>query len=125
MSDPRRRNGWTIAERPGDRTPDRTQRLLNRAVWDTFAAKGRGQAVLAGQAGIRDAAGRWLSRTDTVERERCCGPVAMTHRADLLAVLVAGEGCRGAGVSGAPTSPVSAAAPGSCMKGAGSRVQGQ
>ena len=35
-----RRNGWTIAERSGDRTPDRTQRLLNRAVWDTFTAMG-------------------------------------------------------------------------------------
>jgi hypothetical protein len=40
MSDLRRRNGRTIAERSGDRTPDRTQRLLNRAVWDTFAAMG-------------------------------------------------------------------------------------
>ncbi len=40
MSDLRRRNGWTIAERAGDRTPDRTQRLLNRAVWDTWAAMG-------------------------------------------------------------------------------------
>jgi SRSO17 transposase len=40
MSDLRRRNGWTIAERSGDRTPDRTQRLLNRAVWDTWAAMG-------------------------------------------------------------------------------------
>ena len=34
------RNGWTIAEQAGDRTPQRTQRLLNRAVWDTFAAMG-------------------------------------------------------------------------------------
>ena len=33
-----RRNGWTIAEHAGDRTPDRTQRLLNRAAWDTPAA---------------------------------------------------------------------------------------
>jgi SRSO17 transposase len=33
-----RRNGWTIAEYAGDRSPDRTQRLLNRACWDTFAA---------------------------------------------------------------------------------------
>jgi SRSO17 transposase len=40
MCDLRRRNGWTIAERSGDRTPDRTQRLLNRAAWDTFAAMG-------------------------------------------------------------------------------------
>jgi SRSO17 transposase len=35
-----RRNGWTIAEHAGDRTPDRTQRLLSRAAWDTFAAMG-------------------------------------------------------------------------------------
>ena len=35
-----RRNGWTIAEHAGDRAPDRTQRLLSRAVWDTFAAMG-------------------------------------------------------------------------------------
>jgi SRSO17 transposase len=33
-----KRNGWTIAEQVGDRTPDRTQRLLNRAVWDTLGA---------------------------------------------------------------------------------------
>ena len=35
-----KRNGWTIAEQVGDRTPDRTQRLLNRACWDTFAVMG-------------------------------------------------------------------------------------
>jgi SRSO17 transposase len=33
-----KRNGWAIAQHAGDRTPDRTQRLLNRASWDTFAA---------------------------------------------------------------------------------------
>ncbi|HEY3870224.1 MAG TPA: IS701 family transposase [Actinocrinis sp.] len=32
------RNGWSIAEQIGDRTPDRTQRLLNRASWDEMAA---------------------------------------------------------------------------------------
>ncbi len=31
-------NGWSIARRGGDRTPDRTQRLLNHASWDTAAA---------------------------------------------------------------------------------------
>ena len=35
-----RRNGWTIAEYAGDRAPGRTQRLLNRAAWDPFAAMG-------------------------------------------------------------------------------------
>jgi len=34
------RNGWAIAQQAGDRTPQRTQRLLSRAVWDAFAAMG-------------------------------------------------------------------------------------
>jgi DDE superfamily endonuclease len=40
-------NGWSIARRGGDRTPDRTQRLQNHASWDTFAAMAvvRGFAV--------------------------------------------------------------------------------
>jgi SRSO17 transposase len=38
MSDLPKRNGQTIARHVGDRTPDRTQRLLNRASWDTMAA---------------------------------------------------------------------------------------
>jgi SRSO17 transposase len=31
-------NGWSIGEQAGDRTPDRAQRLLNRASWDEAAA---------------------------------------------------------------------------------------
>ena len=31
-------NGWSIARQGRDRTPDRTQRLLNHASWDTSAA---------------------------------------------------------------------------------------
>ena len=31
-------NGWSIARHGRDRTPDRTQRLLNHASWDTCAA---------------------------------------------------------------------------------------
>jgi SRSO17 transposase len=38
MSDLPRRNGWTIAKLIGDKTPDRTQRLLSRACWDEAAA---------------------------------------------------------------------------------------
>ncbi len=38
MSDVPRRNGWTIAKVIGDKTPDLTQRLLNRACWDEAAA---------------------------------------------------------------------------------------
>ena len=28
------KNGWTLAEAAGNKTPDRMQRLLNRAAWD-------------------------------------------------------------------------------------------
>jgi SRSO17 transposase len=37
-SDLPRVNGWSVARHGRDRTPDRTQRLLNHASWDTFAA---------------------------------------------------------------------------------------
>jgi SRSO17 transposase len=38
VSDLPSRNGWTVAEQAGDRTPARAQRLLNRASWDEAAA---------------------------------------------------------------------------------------
>ena len=59
MSDLPKRNGWTLAERAGDRTPDRMQRLLNRAAWDTVAAVGVVRAfAVAGLDGAGHAAGR-------------------------------------------------------------------
>jgi SRSO17 transposase len=56
MSQIPRRNGWTIAAQAGDRAPDKTQRLLSRAAWDTSAAMGvvRRFAV----AGLDEAAAR-------------------------------------------------------------------
>jgi SRSO17 transposase len=51
-----RRNGWTIAEHAGDRSPDRMQRLLNRASWDTLAAMGEVRRFAA--AGLAQAARR-------------------------------------------------------------------
>jgi SRSO17 transposase len=38
MSDLPERNGWSIARFCGDRSPDKTQRLLNHASWDTLGA---------------------------------------------------------------------------------------
>jgi len=38
VSEMPRVNGWSIARHGRDRTPDRTQRLLNHASWDTSAA---------------------------------------------------------------------------------------
>jgi SRSO17 transposase len=40
LSDLPRKNCWTLAEYAGDTVPDRMQRLLERAVWDTDAAMG-------------------------------------------------------------------------------------
>ena len=56
MSGLPRRNGWTIAGHAGDRTPDKTQRLLNRSVWDTFAAMAVVRTFAV--AGLDEAAGR-------------------------------------------------------------------
>ena len=60
MSELPERNGWGIARHAGDKTPDKTQRLLNHATWDTFAAMGvvRRFAV----AGLEDAARRGKRR---------------------------------------------------------------
>jgi SRSO17 transposase len=38
MSGLKSRNGWTVAEFIGDKSPEKTQRLLNRAVWQESAA---------------------------------------------------------------------------------------
>jgi SRSO17 transposase len=38
LADLPRKNGWTLAEHAGDRSPDRMQRLLNHAAWDQGAA---------------------------------------------------------------------------------------
>ena len=64
MSELPERNGWSIARQAGDRTPDRTQRLLNHASWDTFAAMGvvRRFAV----AGLEQAARRGKRRRGLV-----------------------------------------------------------
>ena len=56
VSDLPKRNGWTIAQRVGDRAPLRTQRLLNRAGWDTFAAMGAVRVFAV--AGLDEAARR-------------------------------------------------------------------
>ncbi len=56
VSEMPKRNGWTIAQHAGDRTPDRMQRLLNRAAWDTFAVMSEVRRFAA--EGLEDAARR-------------------------------------------------------------------
>jgi 2-polyprenyl-6-methoxyphenol hydroxylase-like FAD-dependent oxidoreductase len=90
------RRGWQVEVL--ERAPEFTEAGAGLSLWPNalraLDALGAGEpirsrAALAGQAGIRDAAGRWLSRADTAELERRYGPTAMIHRADLLAVLSA------------------------------------
>jgi SRSO17 transposase len=50
------RNGWSVAEHAGDRTPDRSQRLLSRASWDEAAAMSQVRRYAA--AGLDEAARR-------------------------------------------------------------------
>ena len=81
MSDLPRRNGWTLAERAGDRTPDRMQRLLSRAIWDAaavmkvvrwFAVAGLDQAARG--AGRRGLAVGAIDETSQVKQgERTAG----------------------------------------------------
>ena len=60
MSELPERNGWSIARHAGDKTPDKTQRLLNHASWDTFAAMGVVRRFAA--AGLEEAARRGKRR---------------------------------------------------------------
>src|SRR3954454_22205424 len=39
LSAAERKNGWTLAEQAGDRSPDAMQRLLNHAAWDADAVR--------------------------------------------------------------------------------------
>ena len=57
-------NGWSVAEHAGDRTPGRSQRLLNRASWDEAAAMSQVRRYAA--AGLDEAARRSRRRRMTV-----------------------------------------------------------
>jgi SRSO17 transposase len=64
VSDLPSRNGWTLAEMAGDRSPARMQRLLNRASWDEAAAMSQVRRYAA--AGLDAAARRSRRRRMTV-----------------------------------------------------------
>jgi SRSO17 transposase len=64
VSDLPSRNGWSVAEHAGDRTPDRSQRLLSRACWDEGAAMSLVRRYAA--AGLDEAARRSRRRRMTV-----------------------------------------------------------
>jgi SRSO17 transposase len=95
MSDLPERNGWSIARFCGDATPDKTQRLLNHARWDTpgamsvvrrFAVAGLDEAARRNRraggmaAGVLDETGQEKHGTATAGVKRqylgCAGRVA-------------------------------------------------
>jgi SRSO17 transposase len=58
------RNGWSVAEHAGDRTPGKAQRLLNRASWDEAVAMSQVRRYAA--AGLDEAARRSRRRRMTI-----------------------------------------------------------
>jgi len=70
------RNGWTIGEQAGDRSPAKAQRLVNRASWDEEAAMSQVRRYAA--AGLDAAAGRSRRRRMTVGAP-ATGPDASGH----------------------------------------------
>ena len=64
VSDLPSRNGWTTGEQAGDRSPAKSQRLLNRASWDEAAAMSQVRKYAA--AGLDAAARRSRRRRMTV-----------------------------------------------------------
>ena len=64
VSDLPSRNGWTAGEQEGDRSPAKSQRLLNRASWDEAAAMSQVRKYAA--AGLDAAARRSRRRRMTV-----------------------------------------------------------
>jgi 2-polyprenyl-6-methoxyphenol hydroxylase-like FAD-dependent oxidoreductase len=88
------RRGWSVEVM--EQAPEFTEVGAGLSLWPNalraldvlgVGDEVRSVAALQGQAGIQDSAGRWLSRTDAAELNRRYGPIAMIHRADLLAVL--------------------------------------
>src|SRR5688500_1832440 len=52
LSAAERKNGWTLAEQAGDRTPDAMQRLLNHADWDADAVRDDLRAYVVEHLGV-------------------------------------------------------------------------
>lgn len=90
------RAGWDVEVL--ERAPEFTEAGAGLSLWPNalraldelgLGEQVRDLAVFEGQAGVRTARGRWLSRTDASDLIQRFGPAAMVHRAGLLDVLLA------------------------------------
>ncbi len=77
LADVPRKNGWQIAEHVGDATPDRTQRLLNHAVWDHDTAQGVIRGFVVEQLGDQRLR---VAALDESGQEKSGGATAGTQR---------------------------------------------
>jgi SRSO17 transposase len=55
LSDVESRNGWTIAQHAGHQSPDKIQKMLNRAVWDEAAVREDARRYVMANLGHREA----------------------------------------------------------------------
>jgi hypothetical protein len=102
-----KRNGWTVAEHVGDRTPDKTQRLPNRAFWDKAEAMTEIRRFAV--AGLEEAAGRpdvgagswWLRRWTRRGNRRRASPPRVSS-GSMWAALTKARLIRAAGRAGRP-----------------------
>ena len=82
LSAAERKNGWTLAEQAGDRTPDAMQRLLNHADWDADAVRDDLRGYVVEHLG--DERGGAGGRRDRVPEEGHQvgggGPAVLRHR---------------------------------------------
>ena len=77
ISDLPRKNCWVLAEHAGDGTPDKMQRLLERAAWDAFAAMAAAREFAVG--GLGDPADAVLV-VDESGQEKAGGHTAGVQR---------------------------------------------
>jgi SRSO17 transposase len=73
------KNGWTLAERAGEVSPDGMQRLLRRADWDVDGVRDEVLDYVTGQLGDRDGV-LIADETGFSTAERC--PAAVDHAAE-------------------------------------------
>lgn len=109
------RHGWQVEV--FERAPEFTEIGAGLSLWpnalralDALGAGEvvRGRAVLQGAVGIRDPAGRWLSRTDTADLERRFGLTAARAAPPVRRLASPDSGAAGRRGSrlGAPSRPV-------------------
>ena len=105
ISDVPRKNCWSLAEQAGDATPDKMQRLLERAAWEAGAAMRAVRAFAVARLGdpadavlVLDESGQEKAGEHTAGVKRqymgCAGPGGQRHQRRLCQLCRPGRACR-------------------------------